>query len=104
MAGCWPNYFRPLIHEVSGWFWVFAVAYVSLVVFAIIRIISAIFLKETLIIASHDAEMMVHEKSKQKEAYVKKLRQLFEAVDVSGNGTLSLEEFRSIVNNASVRT
>jgi hypothetical protein len=54
LAGCWPNYIRPLIDHVSAWYILFAVLYISMVVFAIIRIITAIFLKETLLIAGAD--------------------------------------------------
>jgi len=77
---------------------------IALVVFAIIRIITAIFLKETLAIASKDAEMMVDEHLKEKQAYIKKLENVFKAVDVSGKGTLNLEEFETVVSNTSVKT
>merc|ERR1711971_151743 len=48
MAGCWPNYFRPLIEKVSPWFCLFVVPYIAIVAFAMLRIISALFLKQTL--------------------------------------------------------
>jgi len=44
--------------------------YISSVVFAINTIIKALFLKETLIIASNDAEMMINEQNKKKHRYV----------------------------------
>jgi len=104
LAGCWPNYFRPLIERVNAWYVVFSVVYITLVVFAIIRIISPIFLKETLHIASNDAEMMINEQVKKKEVYIKKLESVFEAVDTRGEGTLRMNEFEAIVMNPSVRT
>merc|ERR1719316_873329 len=48
LSGCWPTYFRPLIDKVSVWYAVFAIFYVTMVVFAVIRIITALFLKKTL--------------------------------------------------------
>merc|ERR1719498_2336728 len=45
LAGCWPNYFRPLIEKVNGLWVLFSLLYISMVVFAVIRIITAIFLK-----------------------------------------------------------
>merc|ERR1719215_316071 len=51
MSGCWPNYVTPLVERVSRWFLLLVVPYVTFVVFAVIRIISALFLKETMDIA-----------------------------------------------------
>merc|ERR1719460_315888 len=67
LAGCWPNYFRTLVHEVSGYWVLFAIIYITFVVFAVIRIITAIFLKETLFVAQSDAEMMIRENWRMKE-------------------------------------
>merc|ERR1719199_36176 len=61
LAGCWPNYFRRLIEDVNGWYAVFAVVYITIVVFAIIRIITALFLKKTLTVAGHDQDMQLSE-------------------------------------------
>merc|ERR1711972_467722 len=48
--------------------------------------------------------MMVHERLKQEEAYVRKLEGVFRAVDASGDGRLNIEEFECIVENAMVKT
>merc|ERR1719221_872396 len=61
MSGCWPNYSRTLIEEVSPWFGLFFVVYIAGVVFAVTRVISAIFLRETLQVASQQADMLVAE-------------------------------------------
>jgi hypothetical protein len=104
LAGCWPTYFRPLIEQVSGRFVVFVVLYIAGVVFAVIRIITAIFLRETLRVASDDAEMMLTEETRKKNAYLKKLEHVFKAVDTSGNGTLNLEELEAILQNHEIRS
>jgi len=104
LAGCWPNYFRPLIHDVNGWFVIFVVIYIAFVVFAVIRIITAIFLRDTLKIASDDADEMVNEKQKSRLAYVKKLRSLFEAIDISGDGKLSEKEFELVMQSPKVKS
>lgn len=104
LAGCWPRYFRPLIENISGWYVLFSVLYITLVVFAIIRIITALFLKETLTIAGNDAEMMVNEQMKKTKAYVGKLQKVFEAVDVAKAGKLTLQEFEMVVSIPKVKT
>merc|ERR1719253_970065 len=91
LSGCWPNYVRTLVEEVSPAYAVFYVIYVMMVVFAVIRIISAIFLKDTLQAASDDTDMMVSETIRQKAEYVRQLGALFVAADTSGDGLVSEE-------------
>jgi len=104
LSGCWPNYFRPLIENVSGFFVIFTVMYISGVVFAINTIIKALFLKETLVIASNDAEMMINEANKKKHRYVHKLEKFFKAIDTTGDGKLCYEEFEACMNHSEVKT
>eukprot|EP00930_Biecheleria_cincta_P029945 TRINITY_DN20777_c0_g2_i1.p1 TRINITY_DN20777_c0_g2~~TRINITY_DN20777_c0_g2_i1.p1 ORF type:complete len:616 (-),score=112.55 TRINITY_DN20777_c0_g2_i1:236-2083(-) len=98
-SGGWPNYARPLIEKVSGWYASFYMLYVSLVIFAIIRIISALFLKETLAAAQADAAFAVQETAKHKEKYKEKLHDIFREADVSGDGVITREEFEDALEN-----
>jgi len=104
LAGCWPNYVRPLFDHVSAWYVVFFVFYITFVVFAVIRIITAIFLKETLDAANNDASVMIAEKTKKRKVFLKKLTAVFEHADVSGDGVLSYDELVRIFKDPAVRT
>eukprot|EP00971_Amphidinium_carterae_P064882 1285702-Amphidinium_carterae.1 len=104
LSGCWPNYVRPLMNEISWWYASFFVIYVAFVVFAVIRVITAIFLKETLDAAGADAEMMVQEKAKKRAQYLEKLKAVFIMADVSGDGMVTEEEFNGILEKPIVRT
>merc|ERR1719491_570613 len=68
-SGCWPNYARVLTEEVSSLYMIFFVFYISGVVFAMTRIITALFLKDTLAVASADADAQISNKMKEKQAY-----------------------------------
>lgn len=103
LAGCWPTYFRPLIEKVSGWYRLFALIYIVLVVFALLRIISALFLKETLQVASADSNTMIMEFQKKQQEYIKKLAKVFEAIDTSKDGRLNIEEFQHVVTHPTVK-
>jgi len=102
MSGCWPNYSSVLIHDVSSWYAVFFALYVAVVVFAVIRIITALFLKDTLQVAASDAESIVASKMKQRMDYAKKLAAFFREADTSHDGTLSKEEFVQVLSNKKV--
>lgn len=103
-SGGWPTYVRPLVEQVSAGYAIFFYIYISIVVFAMFRIISALFLKDTLTVASMDVEVMIHDKMKEKSIYAQKLLDFFLAADTSGDGMMSLEEFEAILEDERVRT
>merc|ERR1712232_593966 len=96
-SGGWPNYADKLIHEVNVWYAGFFILYVSVVVFAIIRIITALFLKETLNVAANDADLQIQERLRETAVLVEKLGRLFLALDASGDGYVTLDEFEAFL-------
>merc|ERR1712183_1102611 len=60
LSGCWPNYIRPLLDHSWLYVIIFGV-YVVAIVFALIRILTAVFLGETLKNTDKDTEMLVAE-------------------------------------------
>lgn len=103
LAGCWPNYFRPLIEKVSVWYVLFSIFYITIVVFAVIRIITAMFLKKTLQAASSDAEMLVQEKHCLVTTITGKLAAVFQAVGTSDDGMLTEDLFHLVISNSNVQ-
>jgi hypothetical protein len=102
MSGGWPNYFRPLVSDASWTFGFVAVIYISLVVFAVIRVISAIFLKQTLQVASKDADMQASESRAKTKENSKKLLGVFQSLDADNTGQLSREEFMQVTAHPDV--
>jgi len=74
------------------------------VVFAVTRIITALFLKDTLQAANEDADMVIREQKAIRDRYMKKIRDLFSLVDDSGDGVISLSEFQHVAAHSKVRT
>jgi len=103
-AGSWPSLVRPLVEKVSVSFGFFFGAYVFLVVFAMTRIITALFIKDTLAVATNDAEMMIQAKMKEKRANARKLLDVFSVADTSGEGRLTLEEFEIFMEEPRARS
>lgn len=102
-AGNWPTYARPVIDGVSSYFAVFFLLYITLIVFAVIRVITAIFLKDTLDAASNDAEQQVVERLQKKAQYVKKLEGIFRAIDETGNGMITKERMSQMLEVPQVK-
>eukprot|EP00439_Symbiodinium_sp_Y106_P015469 s4342_g2.t1 len=91
-AGNWPSNVRPVLQKVSHAFVIFFALYITVVVFAIIRVIGAIFLKETWL-----SPLM-----RMKAEYVQKLESVFMAIDDSGNGMITEERLRDILSRPEV--
>merc|ERR1719188_2483737 len=86
------------------WFYaVFFITYIAGVVFAIVCIIQALFLKDTLECAANDAEMMVQERLDLKRDTLDKLRAVFLVADTSGDGFLTLDELEEVVSIPQVK-
>ncbi len=88
-SGGWPLLVRPVLESVSAWYAIPFLIYVTLVVFATLRIVTALFLKETLSTAANDAEMVIEDSRRFALQYQKKLEDwvevtCFKVVDYVG--------------------
>mmetsp|Transcript_72953 Transcript_72953/g.170948 ORF Transcript_72953/g.170948 Transcript_72953/m.170948 type:complete len:641 (+) Transcript_72953:73-1995(+) len=101
-AGNWPTSARPVLDKVSHIYILFFVPYITVVVFAVIRVISAVFLKDTLDAAQNDAEQLVVDRLRKKAEYVAKLESIFMAIDDTGDGIISEERLNKILMNPKV--
>ena len=45
-SGSWPAVVRPIVEQVNAWYAILFLTYITLVVFAVIRIVTALFLKD----------------------------------------------------------
>eukprot|EP00435_Cladocopium_sp_Y103_P016654 s1417_g4.t1 len=100
MAGNWPT---NVLEYVNHAYVIFFVGYITVVVFAIIRVITAIFLSQTLEAANNDVEVMIQERMRKKSMFVEQLQGIFEAIDESGDGLLSEEEMKELLADPKVQ-
>ncbi|CAJ1331143.1 unnamed protein product, partial [Effrenium voratum] len=77
--------------------------YVTIIVFAVIRVISAIFLKDTLDEANNDAQQLVLDRLRKKAEYVARLENIFHSIDSTGEGVLTEARLTEILANAKVK-
>ncbi|CAJ1382280.1 unnamed protein product [Effrenium voratum] len=102
LSGSWPTNVRPVLTKVSHSYVLFFLVYITIVVFAIIRVISAIFLKDTLDAAQSDAENLVVERLRKKDEYVQKLAGVFRAIDRSGDGMITEDRLSDMLSHPKV--
>jgi hypothetical protein len=98
-SGGWPAAARNLIEHVSAAWSLFWVVYVSTVIFAIVRIIGALFLKDTLANAANDADMAIADQLSKKASLVRKLEDLLTQMDSGGDGNISFQEFSELLSS-----
>jgi len=89
LSGGWPAYARPLIEDVSPWFAIFWIVYVLLVVFAIMRVITAIFLQKTMKMAGADDDLMLVHRPSEEEHTVLQMKDLLAESDTDGCGEMN---------------
>lgn len=96
-TGAWHRFSRTMIMDISGYwanFWIFYVVFIN---FAVMRLIGALFLKQTLAVAASDAEKMTMIKLKEKQKLAEGIREVFLEADVDHNGKLSVKEFEQML-------
>jgi len=100
--GGWGAVVHIIIDEVQPLYGFFFTFYVAIVCFATLKVISALFIKETLTIANRDHEAVMEERIRQKTQIIENLRQVFKDVDRSGDGRVNFEEFKLIMDEPRV--
>merc|ERR1712014_559109 len=95
---------RLLMNNVNEWWALFFLAYKCSIGFAVVQVITAVFIQQTFKVASRDEEVMISEKKAAAKAYIRNIEHLFEVLDESGDGELTLKEFETMLTNKKVRT
>merc|ERR1712137_576271 len=95
---------RVLVDDVSEIYGFVVIMYKVFVGFAIIRVISGVFLHETFKIAASDDELMIVQKKRAQQKHARKMQRLMRAADQSGDGALEREELRNVLACPDVKT
>lgn len=88
-----------------GEFWAYFILILRIFVdFSVVRVVSAVIMHETFRCASLDDELMIQTKARAQSKFAYKMKMLFDEADSTGDGTISLDEFKDIVGDQRVRT
>mmetsp|Transcript_21677 Transcript_21677/g.50684 ORF Transcript_21677/g.50684 Transcript_21677/m.50684 type:complete len:783 (+) Transcript_21677:100-2448(+) len=76
--------------------------FVAVSIFAVMNVVTGVFVSTAIHVAQQDKESLIQEEIRNKEWYLKQMRQVFHEVDTNESGTLSLEEFEEALQDERV--
>eukprot|EP00811_Abedinium_folium_P012401 NODE_2149_length_2282_cov_10.167053.p1 GENE.NODE_2149_length_2282_cov_10.167053~~NODE_2149_length_2282_cov_10.167053.p1 ORF type:complete len:628 (-),score=176.45 NODE_2149_length_2282_cov_10.167053:399-2153(-) len=94
--GNWVPICRLLIGAVDERYGLVVLLYKMVVGFAVIKVITGVFLHETFRTAAQDEELMMVQKKRAEARHAVRMETWFNEVDCSGDGTVDLAEFRKV--------
>mmetsp|Transcript_13269 Transcript_13269/g.31676 ORF Transcript_13269/g.31676 Transcript_13269/m.31676 type:complete len:570 (+) Transcript_13269:55-1764(+) len=101
-SGGWPGLVRRLVDEVSVFFTIPCLLYVVLIVFAGLRLITALFVRSTMHALSNDAAVAVRERIQHATELQAKLHQLFDDADIDDDKSLTLAEWEKLLKHPEI--
>ncbi|CAE7692166.1 Catsper1 [Symbiodinium microadriaticum] len=95
----WSPPCRVLVENISEWFSIFFLLYRCVLGFAVLNVVNAVFVQQTMKTASSDEELAFKQKERDVALYTRKVKKLFQSMDSSGDGSINKEEFSKLVNS-----
>jgi len=103
MFANWSPPCRVLVEHVSEWFSIFFLLYRCVLGFAVLNVVNAVFVQQTMKTASSDEDIAVKQREKDITQYNRKVKKLFATMDSSGDGAINFEEFSKLVKSPKLR-
>jgi len=91
------------VENFSEWFSIFFLIYRCVLGFAVLNVVNAVFVQQTMKTASSDEDLAFKQKEKDVAMYTRKVKKLFQTIDVSGDGTINIEEFAKLVQSPKMK-
>eukprot|EP00435_Cladocopium_sp_Y103_P040890 s1234_g11.t1 len=101
--GNWVPISRILSEKVSEWYTIFTLAFQVILGFAVIKVITGVFLTETMKVASMDDSIMLKSKERAVRLHKEKMSRLFAHADLDANGGIDCVEFHTLLADREVR-
>eukprot|EP00913_Durusdinium_trenchii_P000491 g449.t1 len=93
----WAPPARILVDNVSDLFVYVFVVYRCVVGFAILNVVNAVFIQQTMKVAQADQELIIKQRLRAESAYAAKMRTFFDKLDKSGCGYLTWKDWELVV-------
>merc|ERR1712007_14629 len=91
---------EPLFSLSPGWLYGgLFMLFTFITFFGVMNVLTAVFVESAMLVASHERDLLVHEKELQRKLYVEHLRAMFEQTDSDQSGSITFDEFESLFDN-----
>lgn len=95
---------RKLTNNVQESWGLFFVAYKCVGGFAVVTVITGVFMQETFKVADTDDDLLIIRQTRQARTHVAKMSRLFRVADRTGKGALSFSDFKALIDDPFVKT
>jgi hypothetical protein len=96
----WAPSCRVLINHYSEWYGIFFLVYRCGIGFAVLTVVQAVFIQQTIQSAQRNEEFAVWQKRKEQESQTQKLIKAFNNLDESGDGFITWNEFQPLLDSS----
>merc|ERR1712137_1057725 len=100
----WMTPTRNLVENVSEWYALYCLAYKFTVGFAVVRVISGVFLHETFKVANSEDDLMIVQKRRMMHKHRTKMLKLLEEADSTNDGFVDRSELCGMLENVNLKT
>lgn len=97
----WNGIARPLVHYMT-WTWLFFYSYIAIAVVVLMNLVTAVIVENALASSAKDAERQLALKEAQDAKAFERFKDIFQVIDVDGDGTVSIEEFSAAMDKPQV--
>jgi RNA binding exosome subunit len=99
----WGDVAQPLEDRIHFLFSPFFCMYIAFAVFAVLNVVTGVFVNEAMVMAGKDQELVIEEELSRKGSDINEFIRMFHEADADGNGKVSWDEFREQMEDDRVK-
>merc|ERR1719316_1760178 len=99
----WGDVASPLVNRISGLFAPVFCIYIAFAVFAVLNVVTGVFVNEAMLMASRDQELVIQEQLSQEGNEIDDFTRMFEEADTDGNGMVNWQEMKDHLDDPRVK-
>lgn len=99
----WGDVSHPLEKRIHWLFGPFFCMYIAFAVFAVLNVVTGVFVNEAMVMAGKDQELVIEEELSRTGSDVNEFIRMFHEADADGSGTVSWEEFKGHMEDDRVK-
>merc|ERR1719189_483578 len=89
----WGLVIQPLFQLSPPWPFVgLFIMFISMTLFGVLNILTSVFVESAIQSTANQRDLLVQEKQRRKENYVRHIKEIFQHIDADGSGEISLPE------------